>query len=402
MNIKTALKTTVATAALFAVAAPIVIFSPAEAGINNGNKNSLVVNGQIIRQIMFADDGNNSGMFLTDGTSTSSRVRWIASGQATESVQIGGIIELNIPQSNAAGTQSLGTANVAASAGGSGSLGTAAVTNGANTESEGTDGTWGIRLIDISFQHKTMGKLSIGQGNTASNGKSETSLAGVDSIIYSSVGGALGTGLSFWDSTNNVYTTKKIGSSFQGHDGLSRADRIRYDLPSFAGLSVATSYVAGGAWDVGASYSGKFGGIQVAAGAQYNSTGATSTTQDGTHSASLAVKHDSGLNAEVTWGKQRNDAGQPTFESQHLGIGLGYIGDFVNLGSTAMQVTWTEAEDAQARGDEATAWNIALAQNLSAVGSQLYLQFEHVSLDDATSTNYDDISMFMAGAKVTF
>jgi len=404
VNIKTVLKTSVAAAALVAVAAPVVSTS-AEAGISNGNKNSLVVNGQIVRQILFADDGNNSGMFLTDGTSTSSRVRWIAKGQATEAVEIGGIIELNIPQSNAGGTQSLGQANTAAVVNNvGGTAGVTATSNGANVESEGTDGSWGIRLIDISFKHKSMGKLSIGQGNTASNGKSETSLAGVGSILAASTGGALGGGLSFWDNTNNVYTAKKSGSSFASHDGLSRDDRIRYDLPTFAGVSLATSLAKGGNWDIGAGYSGKFGGIQVAAGAQYNNTSATSTTKEGTHSASLAVKHDSGLNAEVTWGEERNESGvaATTAESEHLAFGLGYIGNFVNLGSTAMQVTYTKTEEAAAQGDEAIAWNVAVAQNLSAVGSQLYLQYERVSLEDNVSTDYDDISMFMAGAKVTF
>jgi len=403
VNIKTVLKTSVAAAALVAVAAPVVSTS-AEAGINNGNKNSLVVNGQIIRQILFADDGNNSGMFLTDGTSTSSRVRWIASGQATEAVKIGGIIELNIPQSNPGGTQSLGTANVSAAAGGSGSLGTAAIANGANTESEGTDGSWGIRLIDISFQHKSAGKLSIGQGNTASNGKSETSLAGVGSILAASTGAPLGGGLSFWDNTNNVYTAVKSGSSFQSHDGLSRDDRIRYDLPTFAGVSIATSLVKGGSFDFGVGYSGKFGGIQVAASGQYNNTSAVSTTQEGTHSAALAVKHDSGLNAEVTWGEQRNKSGvaATTAESEHLAFGLGYIGNFVNLGSTAMQIVYNQTDEAQTQNHEAEAINVAITQNLSAVGSQLYLQYQHVSLEDTANTDYDDISTFMAGAKVTF
>ena len=95
MNIKTTLKSTVAVAALFAVAAPV-----ANAEIKSGNKNSLTISGQVVRAIFHADDGMSSKTFQSGGNWTASRVRWIASGKVNENVTAGASIEMNIPISN--------------------------------------------------------------------------------------------------------------------------------------------------------------------------------------------------------------------------------------------------------------------------------------------------------------
>ena len=52
MNIKTVLKSSVAAAALFAIAAPA-----ANAEIKSGNKNSLTMSGEVVRILWHADDG---------------------------------------------------------------------------------------------------------------------------------------------------------------------------------------------------------------------------------------------------------------------------------------------------------------------------------------------------------
>jgi len=66
MTIKTTLKTSVAVAALFAVAAPVVS-SPAEAGLANGNDNGVVISGAINRSLMYVDNGSANGWLNTDG-----------------------------------------------------------------------------------------------------------------------------------------------------------------------------------------------------------------------------------------------------------------------------------------------------------------------------------------------
>ncbi|MDA0307013.1 MAG: hypothetical protein O3B76_12150, partial [Proteobacteria bacterium] len=61
MDIKTVLKSSVAAAALLAIAAPA-----ANAEIKNSNKNSLTVGGFVTRSLMYADDGTEDQLFITD------------------------------------------------------------------------------------------------------------------------------------------------------------------------------------------------------------------------------------------------------------------------------------------------------------------------------------------------
>ena len=59
MKFKTMLKSSVATAAILAVAVPVVS-SQAQAGIANGNDNALTVSGHINRSLIYADDGSRA------------------------------------------------------------------------------------------------------------------------------------------------------------------------------------------------------------------------------------------------------------------------------------------------------------------------------------------------------
>ena len=108
MNIKTALKSSVAAAALFAVAAPTP--ASADEGIKSGKKqNSLTVSGQVVAAISWLDDGTSDTTSLSDGRNTATRVRWIAKGTLNENVTAGATIEINLPANIQAGNVDLGT-----------------------------------------------------------------------------------------------------------------------------------------------------------------------------------------------------------------------------------------------------------------------------------------------------
>jgi predicted regulator of Ras-like GTPase activity (Roadblock/LC7/MglB family) len=61
VNIKTTLKSSVAVAALFAVAAPVA--NAADDTLKSGTKNSLTISGQVVRAIYHADDGVSDKTF---------------------------------------------------------------------------------------------------------------------------------------------------------------------------------------------------------------------------------------------------------------------------------------------------------------------------------------------------
>jgi len=388
VNIKTVLKTSVAAAALVAIGAPAVV-SQAEAGINNGNKNSLVMSGQIVRNLIYQDNGRQSQLFHADGVNTRSRIRWIVSGQMTESVSIGGLVEMNFPASNATG-----------------SLGTNAVTAGTNQDAVSaadngevnTDTGFAIRHSRIDFKHKTAGTLSIGQSSVAGDGATTQSFLSHAAVGSSGGNAEMMRASTFWNDTAS--SNSGVGSSAIQNYDPSREDRIRYDTPSFGGLKLAVSHQDSGA-SVAANYSGKFGGVQVAAAAFYRNVAASSTAVDATMGGSIAAKHDSGIAVEFGYSKEDAPSGVAV-EGKNWHAGIGYAANLNNLGETGFVFAYGETEEGVADGDEGTSWTVSVNQKVSSVGADIYAGYARATYDDGTATDYDDFNTIFAGTRLNF
>lgn len=377
MNIKTTLKTSVAAAALFAVAAPV-----AEAGnVSNGNKNSLTMSGQIVRQLMWADNGEDSELFHTDGLTTRSRIRWIAKGNLTESVGVSTLIEMNTPITNSPGNATIG----------------------ANGPASGDTGAWAIRHFDIKFSHKSAGSFSIGQGNAAANGNRETSYA-MSGAIHSASVGALNNGLVFFDDdATKAYSTVTAGAVMSNLDFSSRNDRIRYDAPSFGGLKLSASLTQGQQPEIGARWSGSFGGIKAQVRAGWNNTSGTSTTAEGIWGVSGAIMHDSGLQASASYG-ERDMKATATDDVKSWHVAAGYNAKLFALGPTGFDVHYAETESLRINDEDASGLTFSVVQRFSNIGSEIYAAYNIVDVDSPASAgvDYDNISILAAGTRVTF
>lgn len=126
-----------------------------------------------------------------------------------------------------------------------------------------------IRHTDAAFSHKRFGTVSVGLGDTASNGTAEVTLV---------PGGATGhLGGSLHQAANGVIVLDAdtgapidgIGEFYNGFDGAGRATRMRYDSPVFAGATASVSYIDGASWDAALRYSGGFGGTDAFLTARY-------------------------------------------------------------------------------------------------------------------------------------
>ncbi len=382
MNIKTTLKTSVAVAALFAVAVPV-----AEAGnVTNSNKNSVQVSGQISKGFMWADDGAKSNSAIVDNDNSGSRFRIVGSGKINESMTVGFNLENEI-QSNESNGMSVAQT-------GGGQLASA---NG-NTGFGQT--TFAERVAEISFDHKQFGKVTIGQGSTASDGTSEVNLSGAGMAIYGGAPLATGVHLHVKSAVSQSNSTLKVGDFFTNLDGGSRNDRLRYDSPKFAGFGVATSYISGGGSDVALTYAGKFGGVKVqAAGSLYNPS-SISTTIDKQWTMSAAALHDSGINIRGNYGKE-NFTAATRKNATTWNIQLGYIAKLTAMGSTNFAVGYTKTDDHNAVNDEATMWEVGVVQNISDAGTELYVGYTNHSFE-RTNTKFDDVAAVIAGARVKF
>ena len=385
MSIKTTLKASVAAAALIAVAAP-VISSPAEAGLKNGNDNSVTISGSLNRALMYADNGKANDWSNVDGGTDNSRLRILVSGKLTDSIKVGGVWEANLPVSNDGGL----TSNQGAD-------------DGATTN---TDGGFVFRKTEVTFTHATMGKLSIGQSSTSSDNKPS-----LDGTTNNNAGITHGGGMMVFDKTANANTAVTSGAAFASYFG-GRKDRVRYDTPSIMGFKGSASMADDGFWDTGLTYGATYGDIQIAAAAQYANLGtdaSTTAASTATHGSNqygvgLALKHASGLSAGAHWGEEGNQSNAANAIAGHAwGVEAGYTTTAIsNLGSTSFEVVYANSNDAVLANMEAEVLSFHVQQKMPA-GVDLYAAYVNAEFeDDNAGTNLEDLSVFMVGTRLSF
>ena len=394
MEIKNLLKTSVAAGALLALAAPMASGS-AEAGIKSQNsKVNLTIGGQIVRSLIYADDGEHSQLFHVDGRTAGTRVRYIVSGQLTESIKVGGLIEHDVGQSNDSFYFDNGVTSVTTTS----TTSSGQVSNPTGNDVSGDSTGFGIRHHFVSFEHKSLGKLSIGQTNTASNGTMELGYAGSGSMTLG--GSTMLSGINFTTGANGAFTTTNAASHTSTFDGLSRDDVIRYDTPKFGGFGIATSMQDEGTFDVAVRYSGKFGGVSVKAAAHYANAEAGSASIGQQAGISAAAKHTSGLSARIGYAG-RSIQGSTRTPRTLIG-GVGYAAKLSSLGSTNFYFEYYGAEDTSVAGNDMDTYYVGVVQKLDSIGSEMGLVYGSHSLDDTANTDYNNIDTVMFQTKLNF
>lgn len=394
MNIRTTLKTSVAAAALFAVAVPV-----AEAGtVSNGNGNSVTVSGQISKAFMYVDDGKNERSAVVDNDNSGSRFRILGTGKVNEAVTVGSALEVEY-QDNASNNMQINDTNA------NGPNATITGNNSGNGDSGFGHSAFVQRRMEMYISHKQFGTLSIGQGPTASDGTAETNLGGAGMAVYGGVtffGDVL---LRTSTDANNVFGTKKWGDQYTNFDGAGRDDRVRYDTPTMAGFQVSASSISGGAADVAVNYGAKFGGVAVKAAGSYVNNRSLSITSnadaDDQWVVSAAAKHDSGLNIRGHYG-ERGRLGNTRKDTKGYNVTVGYDANLTSMGGTSFAVGYNSVDDMTANGDEATFWEFGVVQNLADVGTELYLGVNIAEFDNATTTKYETITGVIAGTRIKF
>jgi hypothetical protein len=377
VKLKTILKSSVATAAILAVAAP-VISSQAEAGIKNGNDNALTVSGHINRSILLLDDGSHEKMMHVDGGTANSRMRFVVSGSISDQVAVGGLYEMNM--ANLSG----GWDNITASTDG-------------NDRMTTNDAAFAVRRAEISFNHATAGKLTIGQTNMADN----SAVSAWGGGNHSTGGASAMSGTQFIDTTAPLTDTAITVAGQLGIYDAGRGQGVRYDLPSGMPVAVAVMAEEEGAWSAGGGWSGEFGGIGVKIGVGYNNVSSNSTTIENTMFGTIALNHSSGLGLMLGHGEEDSKAGQG-FSGEGQAINVSYqSSDISALGSTHIRFGYTQNEDSSQAGDEANITKVQFVQNLPA-GTQVHIGWEEAEYERLATKTYGDVSTFMAGVQISF
>jgi len=366
---KTKLAFTVSALALTALAAPAVAQETIVTG--GGTGMSISLSGQVNRGVLLTDDGQSTDSFFVDNDNSSTRFRILGQGDIGDTT-IGFNIEVQ--------AESNSTANV-------------------NQLEPNTDGDdfFSQRKLELFFENPRFGRLTLGQGDTASNGTSEVDLSGTSVVGYSGVSDQAG-GILFTDSTTGALTTVNIGSAFTNLDGLSRQDRIRYDTPSFGGVTLGVS-AGTDIYDVSANYSGTLGAFTVGGALAY----AQNANDDDITNGSVSVLHTpTGLSLTLAAGEMDRDDPTDLRDTSFGYVKLGYqTNNLTSLGTSAFSVDYSNNDDVLEAGDDSTSYGLQFVQRLDAVGTDLYVGYRRYELD-RPGANFNDIDTLLVGARVRF
>lgn len=336
---------------------------------------SLTVSGHINRAIQFRDNGTTSGVLHVTDNLSRSRVRWIGEGRISDDLSVETRIELG-NQSSISSQQDLAD----------------------NADDNAGGAALDERFFEFIVTSKTLGKLYVGQGSTASDDTSEVDLSGTGVATLNGDVASLAGSEAF--QLAGAAQGRTVANVFSNFDGAGRRDRIRYDTPKFAGVFLAVSHQNADSWDVGLHYGATIGSVKVAAGLGY----ADDTTRNfnKTVSGSASVLLPIGLSFTVGAAKQdsnRASGGQDS-DWRYAKIGYGFKG--LDLGETRFAVDYSIVDDLAATGERAYYYGAALVQLVDVIGAELYFSYHNLNLEVSGAADPEDIDVVTAGARVKF
>ncbi len=321
------------------------------------------VSGQINRAIVYADDGDESDFFHVDNDNSSTRIRFVGSGEIGYGLTVGIVWESQF-ESNSSANIEMGQ------------------------DSDG-DSSFSERKLEVYFSGG-FGELWIGQGDGAANGTSEVDLSGTSVVTYSGIGDMMG-GLYFKDSAGaNV---ARIKDAFNNFDGLSRNDRLRYDTPSLGPVTLSISATNGDAYELAGRLAQDFGDAgRIAAAIGYVDTTNRGDSEFDQWGGSISYLHGSGLNLTAAAGSRDTDGGT---DADNWYFKVGY-----KSGKHAVSLDYGETEDLALDGDDFSSIGLGYVFNIFD-GVELYTAYRNHELD-RSGVSIDDIDGVMAGTRVKF
>jgi len=374
------------------IALTILLILPAAQAID------FKVSGQVNRAVLWGDNGNDNDVKFVDNENSSTRFRFTGSNEFDENWKVGFIWE-NQMESNSSIDNDLDTGPAFP-----GDPFDAEGVMDIGSNGDAGDITFTERHMDIYIEHKSFGKLSLGQGDTASNGTSEVDLSGTTVIMYSSISDVAG-GFTFRDGDDNVILDAGnnftfIGNVFSNFDGFSRRDRIRYDTPKFGPVYFSGSYMNGQSWDVAGRFAYEWDGVGKLAAAASLLPAETQRDNYTQYSGSASFLHSSGLNITGAYGlRDFNDS--PRDDAWTAYGKLGYKFD-----KWALSVDYAYSENVDQDDDELTSIGVGAVWNpwasVEIYGAYRWHDLDRGNLNVLNTGDPESISAVMIGTRVKF
>ena len=330
----------------------------------------VAISGQINRMINVADDGDETKVYHVDNDNSSTRIRFVGTGQVSEDFIIGTNLEVELQSNDSSNVNQI-------------------------DESEGSV-SFKDRRAEVFFKSEALGMISIGQGWTASDSTSEVDLSGASVISYSSVADLAG-GLFFFDDDADDLTDTKVKNVFSNLDGLGRKDRLRYDTPEFYGFMASASTIEDQQYDVALRWGAEVAGFQAGAAVAYSEPKDSDYRINGSASA---IHLDTGLNLTFAAGMDDPDEGDRD-DATFWYVKGGWLADHFDFGKTALVVDYTETADISTDGDDGQSYGFFVVQYLEDYGTEFFGGVRVYDLD-SSDLDTDEIIVGNIGTRVKF
>lgn len=334
----------------------------------------LVVSGHVNRAVVLADNGTTSGFHHVTTSFSQTRVRWIGTGKINDDVSAMTYIEMGNNPSNS-NVQDLGD----------------------NGDQDGN--ALSDRFAEIRLTSKSMGKLYMGQGSSATDGVSEADLSGTGIISLNGLGTLISGDETF--QSNGAASNGNVDTHFTNFDGNSRQDRIRYDTPKFGGMQVSIGHSNNDEWGVALRYGASIGSMKIKAAIAHTDQSHTSADGLTFNHGAVSVLFPQGISLTVGAADQDNEAGGANDSEEWRYAKIGYKFKGSNLGQTRLFADISQNKDRAAAGNDAEYISFGIVQIVEPLGAELYGVYRQFSLD-TTGTDPDDVTSLAAGMRFKF
>ena len=343
------------------------------------DKTKLTISGHVNRGVMVVDDGDDTEVYYVDVGTSESRMTLRGDGKISEDLSVKAVIELRFEE-NGSDLVSQSTEDAPTAA---------------------TDRGVGIRHSYLSFSSKKFGTLTTGQASDAGDNVMGADLSGTFLAGTYSEFTDIGYGMAF--KTNaGAASSVTLGGAWLVGDG-TRDDMIRYDSPSFGGLSLHASIAQGERKFYSATYSAAYDGLKVSAALRYGE--GVLTNIDDQVIGSISALHDSGISATFAFSSadKWETTGTGSTDSVSTLYGkLGYQASLFDVGKSFFAIGYGVSDDSVSNGSELEAFQVGYVQSIDAAATELYLGVTHASFEDSSATTYEDIVTGIMGARVKF
>ncbi len=361
-----------------------------------GNRKvSLTISGQVNKQLMIWDDGNNSDAYVVDNTASSSRFRFKGEATINSDWSAGYYIEIE--------TRTSASASVSQ----------------ANDDLPGGTGL-NLRQSNMFIKSKTYGSLRIGQGSPSTD---DLVFSGnvVGTSVANSAGDPLATGGGLF--VNQGVNTLRIADFTRGQamaDHTTRLNVIRYDSPTIAGFVLSATWGEDDFWDVSIRTTQKLGDFTLKAAAGYNEFGGTDGIAIGKgisdeqlfHVTAGLIHEPTGLFVQGWYTDVSYDqfaGATAVLDGDAWNIQAGIKQRWNSLGHTAVYGGYTVADDMNARSSgiaagsstEYKAWEVGVIQYVDAAALELYAQYRNMETE-LNGVDQNDIDVVTVGGRIKF